>query len=129
MITVRKLIDMIREYIDLDYSHYIASSITLPLEGEGGYHYSSMWDDDIRNEIYIDLGEGLSTIKNGHIKTVHCTIPKEFITPEIEKYRDWRDPVMYKFWLPEREFNALIKQHPINVPKMIEIAQIHHMIH
>lgn len=124
MKTVRQLISLIADYVDLDTSHYIASTIVLPLEGDGEYHFSAMNEDSVGNEIDIGLGVGLSTFKKGHIKTVHCSLPREFVTPEIEQYRDLRDPVMYKYWLPERVFNSILSQHPVDIDKMVEIAHM-----
>lgn len=122
MKTIRQLIDLIAKYTDFDTSHYIASGIMLPLEGPGGYHYSTMTEEDIRNELDVNFGETLSVFKKGHIHIVHCCLPREFVTSEIEKYRDHRDPAMYKYWLPERVFNSILHDHPVDIDAMIEIA-------
>lgn len=127
MSTVRSLINRIADYIDFDTTHYIASSIVLPLEGNNEYHFSTKNDHDVRNEIYIALGDTLSKFKKGHIHIVHCTLPREFVTSDIEKYRDLRDPAMYKFWLPERIFNSILQGHPIDISKMISRACLHYM--
>lgn len=127
MATVRALLGLISDYVDFNTAHYIASSIILPLKGDGNYHFSTMTDSDIRNEIYIGLGKGLSTFENGSIKTVHATLPREFVTKEMEAYRDYRDPAMYKFHLPERVFNTILQEHPVDVDQMLEIALEQHM--
>lgn len=123
MNTVRSLINLIAEYTDFDTSHYIASSIVLPLEDESMYHFSTKTDADVKNEICISLGNTLSTFKHGHIHTVHCCLPREFVTSDLDKYRDHRDPTMYKFWLPERIFNSILHDHPIDIKRMMNIAE------
>lgn len=122
MTTIRALIDYIADYIDFDTSHYIATSVILPMKEDTEYHFSTKNDEDLRNEFNIGLGETLSRFKHGHIHIVHVCLPREFVTPELEKYRDIRDPSMYKFWLPERVFNSILQDHPVDADKARERA-------
>lgn len=127
MKTIRSLMEYISDYIDFDTSHYISSSVTLPMKENKEYHFSTMNDWDMRTELYIGLGQTLSRFKKGHIHTVHVCLPREFVTPEIEKYRDDRDPAMYKFWLPERIFNSILHDHPVDADKARESAFHHYL--
>lgn len=68
-------------------------------------------------------GNDASTFKHGHIKTVYCCLPREAVTSTIEKYRDPKDPHMYKFYLPEREFNSILNQFDVNLERTVDAAR------
>lgn len=127
MKTIRQLIDLVAPYTDMDTSHYTFTTIWLPLKDGKQYHFSAKTDNDLRSELFIGLGNGLSTFKHGHLHIIHCSLPREFVTPEIEKYRDNRDPAMYKYHLPERIFNSIINEHPIDEELMVEQAINHYL--
>ena len=124
--TVREILDSVAECVDFNTSHYIFTSIVLPLIDKTPLNFSTKHNEDKRAEMYIVLGKDASTFKHGHIKTVYCTLPREAITPDMEKYRDMADPNMYKFRLPEREFNSILNRFPVDMDATIEMARNHY---
>jgi len=124
--TIREILSKLSDCIDFDESHYICTSILLPFADGKERSFSSFYENDKRKEMYVVLGKKCSVFKHGHIKTVYCTLPKEAVTVEIEQYRDLEDDSMYKYRLPERMFNSILNQFPINLDKAIEIARWHY---
>lgn len=120
-ITVREILSKVEDCTDFNQSHYLASAIIIYLNGEP-MNYATTHDNDKRSELAIILGNDASTFKHGHIKTVYCCLPREAVTPDIEKYRDLKDPHMYKFYLPEREFNSILNQFDVDLEHTIEHA-------
>lgn len=93
----------------------------LVLKDKRPFNFAVNNDNDKRHEVHIVFGEGYTTFKNGHIHKVYCVLPREYNTPALQQYRDLRDPHMYKYLLPEREFNSFLVSFPINIPATVEV--------
>lgn len=120
--TIRTILSKLSDCIDFNESNYICSSIPLPFADGQERDFAALNDNDKRSEMYVVLGKGFSTFKHGHIKTVYCTLPREVSTPAIERYRDTQDPHMYKYRLPEREFNSILSQLPVDIDSTVEVC-------
>jgi len=121
--TIRMILDRLTDCVNFNESDYICSSIPLLFVDGQERNFAALHDNDKRREMYVVLGKGLSTFKHGHIKTVYCILPREVVTPDIERYRDPIDPHMYKYRLPEREFNSILNQLPVDINGTVEMCR------
>jgi len=124
--TIRNILSRLADCVDFDESHYICTSIILPFADGKERIFGVTNDDDKRREMYVILGKNCSTFKHGHIKTVYCTLPRDLATPDIEQYRDFEDPWMYKYRLPEHVFNSILNQLEIDLDATIKMARDHY---
>lgn len=121
--TIRTILSKLSDCVDFNENDYICSSIPLVFADGQERIFSALNDNGKRTDMAVVLGKGLSTFKHDHIKTVYCIIPREVVTPAIEWYRDTQDPRMYKYRLPEREFNSILTQLPVDIGSTIEMCR------
>lgn len=121
--TIRTILNKLSDCVDFNESNYVCVSVPILFADGQKRDFATLNDNDKRDEMYIVLGKGLSTFKHGHIKTVYCILPRDAVTPEIERYRDMRDTNMYKYLLPEREFNSILNQLLVDIDRTIEACR------
>lgn len=119
-ITIRTILAAVSDSIDFDESHYTFSSFPIVIKGKRPFAPLRKGWEDNRDEITIILGQGKTTFKKGHMHNIYCVIPRECVRPELDKYRDTTDPHLFKYKLPEREFNSILNQLPIDLASTIE---------
>lgn len=121
--TIRTILSRLSDCIDYNESNYISISVPLVFADGQEWDFAAFNDNDKRNAMYVVFGKGLSTFKHGHIKTVYCILPRKVATSEIARYRNMKDPYMYKYWLPEREFNSILNYLLIDIDSTIEVCR------